>query len=102
MPTDDEIAEAGCKDAAEYIAKLRLEDEEAYQAMIADQSANNCPFANKDPRQPHDRCVAHVCSIIVRKLEEDCGCKAGSGPVAGGVEFPALEANAWAKRQKAM
>ena len=65
FPTDEEIAEAGCTDAYGYIQWLSIANEEKYDLMLETQST---PWGS-EPRQPADRCLDHLMSIIVRTIE---------------------------------
>ena len=67
LPTDDEITEAGCTHAAEYLARLKIEDEERYNALLAERST---PWGD-EPSQPPARCVAHLVSMVFQTIEEN-------------------------------
>ena len=65
LPTDEEIAAAGCNDAHGYIEWLRDEDENAYDEMM---ETRGTPWGSEPP-QPADRCVDHLISMILRTIE---------------------------------
>ena len=69
LPTDAEIEAYDCADAASYFIKLRADEEDRYQQIL--NSRGNQWGA--PPKQPIARCVSHVCSMIVRRVEEDSG-----------------------------
>ena len=66
LPTDEEITAAGAADAHEYLAQLKLNDEEGYKTLLRERRT----AWGVDPSQPTWRCVAHLCAIIVRTMEE--------------------------------
>ena len=67
FPTDAEIGAVGQPDAGSYLAWLKETDEEAYEGLVASRAT---PWGDAPP-QPHDRCVAHLLSLIIRTMEED-------------------------------
>ena len=73
------------------IKLLRTNDEERYQKLINDAERN--PQWGERPRQGVARCVAHVCSMMMYKIEEMCG---GGASPNGEVSEP--EANRWARK----
>ena len=91
LPTDKEIEAYGCKDAGHFYMMLRTNDEERYQQMINDVERN--PLWGERPRQPVSRCIAHVCAMMMYKIEEQCG----GGNTPNGYVSEA-EANRWARK----
>ncbi len=91
FPTDDEIEAYGCSNAGEYLARLRADNEERYQAFLHDPNRN--PQWGDEPFQPVGRCVAHICAILLRRIVEASG---GAG--SNSLEISAIEANGWAKK----
>ena len=65
FPTDEEIEAAGATDAADCLDRMRAEEEERYWQFVAQRGT---PWG-EEPRQPLARCVAHLCAVILRKLE---------------------------------
>ena len=94
LPTDDEIEEAECTHAAEYFAKLRLEDESSYTTMVMERGV----LWGEEPSQPIWRCVAHTLAIIIAKVEHDCG---GSGNSLK-LQVSESQCNTWAKSRFSM
>ena len=70
LPTDEEITDAGYIDAAEYLAHLKVDDEEAYVALLANRGA---AWGDEpgEPTDPMARRVAHLISLIMTTLEEN-------------------------------
>jgi len=91
LPTDMEIADAECVDAAAFFTKLRGDNEERYQALLSERYT---PWGH-EPLQPIWRCVAHLCWIIVRKIEVDSGGVPSSAKV---VELSAQQTTQWVTR----
>ena len=67
LPTDREIAMSGCSDAGRYMVWLRVQDEEAYHALLAERAGG----WGDELRQPLARCLAHTIAIIFREMEEE-------------------------------
>ena len=90
LPTDDEIFDAECMDAGTYLARLQLYDTPAYEKLINERKT---PWGG-EPTQPSHRCVAHLLSLIIRRI------KVGRG-VDGGEECQpcvnAEECEKWSK-----
>ena len=69
LPTDDEIAEAGCPHAGAYMSKLQIEDEESYDRMLEERST---PWSKRfEPPQPMARLVEHTITIMIHCMEGD-------------------------------
>ena len=67
LPTDEEIEEAGCTDAGDFM--LRLADiEKLDDWCLAYYRKHGCEMG-KPPPQPIHRCVAHLISLMVRTIE---------------------------------
>ena len=64
LPFDDEIAEAGCADAGQLILELQRHPD-TYEAFMRD----HAQAWDEAPRQPIDRCVDHLLSLIVHTVE---------------------------------
>jgi len=70
LPTDEEIAKSGLKDAGQYLHYLKCEATEEYNAIMSSRAT----LWGNPPRQRVDRCVDHLLSMIVFKIEEEtCG-----------------------------
>jgi len=70
LPTDEEIARSGLKDAGQYLHYLKCEATEEYNAIMSSRAT----LWGNPPRQRVDRCVDHLLSMIVFKIEEEtCG-----------------------------
>lgn len=67
LPTDYEVAEAGHEDAATYLTALMATDEAAYAQLVRERAVE----WGAAPRQPADRCVAHVIAMVLREIEEE-------------------------------
>ena len=65
LPTDEEITAAGFTDAGAYLPWLAVKDEEAYVEMVTTRGVQ----WGDEPPQPTHRCVDHLLSIIMRKIE---------------------------------
>jgi len=65
MPTDEQLAEAGCRDAGEFL--LRLKESPTDHAKWVD--ANAVRWDDEARRQPIDRCLAGVLALIVRAIK---------------------------------
>lgn len=64
LPFDDEIAEAGCADAGQLLLELQRHPD-TYEAFMRD----HAQAWDEAPRQPIDRCVDHLLSLIVHTVE---------------------------------
>ena len=60
VPTDEEIREAGCADAAEFVLQLR-DNDEAHSKFAAEAATR--------PAQPPGRCVEHLLAVITRTVK---------------------------------
>ena len=91
LPTDEEIQQAECADAAAFFTKLRAEEEDRYQVIINTRGNK----WGEPPTQPIARCVAHLLSIIVRRVEKDSGSPGGNA----NMDITWAEAQQWCKKQ---
>ena len=94
LPTDAEIEDSGFADAGEYLRELRTNNEDAFQALLVTRN----PQWGDDPTQPVHRSLAHVCSILVRHVEELNGGGAANGAAGIAFQVSQPEANKWAKK----
>ena len=76
--------------AAEYLQRMRIDDEEGYIALMHERSTD----WGDEPMQPTARCVAHTIAILVRSMEEG---SAGSD----NFELTAAEVADWIKQHVA-
>lgn len=65
LPTDDEIAAAGCSDAGSYLVRLQHENSAAYKSLMERKTL----WGGKPSHQPFFRCVAHVIAIMIRSVK---------------------------------
>jgi hypothetical protein len=91
LPTDQQIAEYECTNAFQYFAKLRLNDEEAFQKMMV---SGHTIWGDEPKTQPVPRCVNHVVDLILNKVTPSGRVSA----LTGKVDLTEAEANAWAKK----
>lgn len=70
LPTDAEIAEAGTQDAGTYMTWLRELNLGLYQQMLKERC---CSFGELPRIQPLHRCVEHLITIIIRRIEGSQG-----------------------------
>ena len=68
LPTDEEIAEKGCRDAGEYVLMMKRDD--ATRPEFEQMLRNRRIGWGGKLSQPLDRCVAHTLSILVRSIED--------------------------------
>jgi hypothetical protein len=67
LPTDDEIGEAGCIDAGDFM--LRLRDAQSEDEWLKEYyDVHGCDMTNA-PRQPAHRCLNHLLLLIMRTIE---------------------------------
>lgn len=73
LPTDSEIRSAGCGHAGSFVAKLKLEDEERYEAWLLQRATPLTQTLGDDfiPQQPIERCVAHTAAMLIHTMEVD-------------------------------
>jgi len=91
LPRHDEIEEAGAADAGDFLLKLKADDADEYHEFLANRGT---PWG-EEPSQPLAQCIGHLCALIVRKVDADCG----SGPNAKGeLEISGVIADKWVKR----
>lgn len=76
LPTDAEIIAADCIDAPEYLAKLKLEDKEAYEEFMGSRAAE---WGTEVASQPLERCVAHLLAIAFREMQRGAYLEDGGG-----------------------
>ena len=65
LPTDAEIEEAGCQDAGHYMLELKRRDERAYTGFLHERATR----WGDEPRQPSDRCLGHLITVVIRRIE---------------------------------
>jgi len=65
LPTDAEISAAGCRDAADFLERLRVEDAAALDELVTTRAT---PWGS-EPSQPLARCIDHLMSIIVQAID---------------------------------
>ena len=88
LPTDEEIQQAECADAATYLRLLEEEDGDRYEELLAERAS----AWGAEPRlQPVNRCVAHVVSLLCREVETETAGK-------DDLHVTQREAKAWAKK----
>ena len=59
LPTDDEIASAGCADAGAYVARLMHSNAAGYKSLLERKAS-----WGSRPSQPAERCLAHLIAIM--------------------------------------
>ena len=64
LPTDQEIEAAGARDAHQFVVNLQAQGE--WDDFVL---ANPAQW-DASPRQPIERCVAHVCAMLVGTIQE--------------------------------
>ena len=69
LPTDAEVDAASCRDAGVFLETLRERDSDAYDTLLRERRV----AWGEEPRQPPERCVAHLLSLVVRRIEEGAG-----------------------------
>ena len=60
-PTDEEIEEAGYRDAGEFLLNLQ-QFSHVYDRFMA----KNATSWDEEPRQPIERCIAHLLAWVIR------------------------------------
>jgi len=66
LPTDKEVAASGLKDGGQYLAALKADNPAEYEEILSTR-ANTW---GSMPRQPMSRCVYHLISIILYRIED--------------------------------
>ena len=64
-PTDDELAASSFETAAEYLDGLRLSDEQALAALLAERAT---AWGAEPAGPPTERCVVHLIGVIVHTI----------------------------------
>jgi hypothetical protein len=67
LPTSAEVDESGAPDAGIYMARFKIDDEEAYDQMLIDRAGS---WGSLPAFQPADRCVYHMVNIMIRRIED--------------------------------
>ena len=80
LPTDEQISADLCADAGAYLQKLLADDETAHDLLIA----RNAVAWGEPPRQPVHRCVAHMLSVVLRRLMDPSAAAVYHHPTAVG------------------
>ena len=75
-PERDALALSGCKDALDYLADVRMNDLKTHTELMQTRAV---PW-NCEPLLPPRECVAHLCTGIVRIVEESVAGSTGSTP----------------------
>ena len=65
LPTDAEVEAAGCKDAGEFVVRMKERDPADWKEFGA---AVAVPWGG-ELRQPVERCVEHLCMVMIRTVE---------------------------------
>lgn len=78
LPTDAEIAAAGCADAGAFILGLQLFDANRYESFVADHTGR----WDKELPQPIDRCVDHLIHLIIKTIEASAAAGSTDGKVS--------------------
>ena len=77
LPTDEEIQGAHCVDADMFLVTMRADDEVRYATFLAERASK----WGARPRQPFERCVAHVVSMLLGTVRRGTG-DTGFGPLS--------------------
>ena len=64
-PTDEELVNAGCANAYQFLTELQLHDPGMYSSFL---EVNAAPWGEA-PRQPVSRCIDHMVCIIIGTIE---------------------------------
>ena len=90
LPTDAEISQSGCLDAAACVHHMRKKDAVGYARMLKERAK----IWGELPQQPVHRCVDHLIHIILRSIEGSEGGKESDG---GAVELDPRLFKKWRK-----
>ena len=67
LPTDDELRESGSPHAGKFMASMKLEDEERYEAWLLERASPLSP--DPTPSQPIERCAYHTIAMMIHVIE---------------------------------
>lgn len=92
LPTDAEVAAAGCRDGGELILRLRRGEPAKYTEFLGTADPLR---ASSGARQPTDRALHHLIALIIRTINGPNGADDGLSLTAGALRnFKAAEAAA--------
>lgn len=77
LPTQEEIYDANCRDAAEYLEQLKTYNMVEYENFMEERAT---PWGDS-PAQPTEICMKMLVSIIIHSIEKMCGSGAGNGEI---------------------